>query len=294
MALVILLTGTSACSLVEKWLHSLGLHISYPLSWAAEGPWPEIPLRFSGWGGGCPCLLCGCFIGEPHLHRDPLRAWAVSWKDKGISLGSQWYPEMINCKIHPLSPLVVHPISPSLILHLYNLIQISLADQWWNYPRKLLQGSIAHNSKVMYARLSVWSQQPGKNKLKLVMCGVLVLFGLITAVAGGRVLTAEIHANDGKRTYLCMEILGYSRIDMKIYDMIWYDMILYWYDMTWFDMIWYEMIWYYNILYDLIWCDTILIWHDLIWYDMIWYDIWLWYDITMIDMVWNMQVCIPV
>lgn len=37
---------------------------------------------------------------------------------------------------------------------------------------------------VMYARLSVWSQQPGKNKVKLVMCGVLVVFGLVTAVAG--------------------------------------------------------------------------------------------------------------
>lgn len=37
---------------------------------------------------------------------------------------------------------------------------------------------------VMYVRLSVWSQQPGKNKVKLVMCGILVLFGLITAVVG--------------------------------------------------------------------------------------------------------------
>jgi hypothetical protein len=60
----------------------------------------------------------------------------------------------------------------------------------------------------MYARLSVWSQQPGKNKVKLVMCGVLVVFGLVTAVAGGLKaqpckqtpwdsLTAKIHSNDG-------------------------------------------------------------------------------------------------
>lgn len=37
---------------------------------------------------------------------------------------------------------------------------------------------------VMYMRLSGWSQLPDKNRAKVLLCGALVLFGVVTAVAG--------------------------------------------------------------------------------------------------------------
>lgn len=38
--------------------------------------------------------------------------------------------------------------------------------------------------QVMYMRLSGWSQLPDKNRAKVLLCGALVLFGVVTAVAG--------------------------------------------------------------------------------------------------------------
>ena len=83
VALVILLTGTSACCLVE---------MDRSWRWLVRQPGIQPMPRFSGWWGGCPCLLRGCFIGEPHLHRDPLRGWAEPAKMRVVSQAPSGYP----------------------------------------------------------------------------------------------------------------------------------------------------------------------------------------------------------